>query len=416
MKNKILCTIASCLACSFLAAQDTLSAEDCRRLATENSPLQAQKAQVAAIADLQRQGLRSASLPRIAIGGQVTFQSEVFGLPVESPFFKVPTVPKDQYRASMDVAQRLWDGNTDRLRRQQFALEKELAEVQTDADAFSLRETVTELFFKILLLQESEGVLEASRKDLDNRLKQAEAAVEAGAMLRSHADQIRVQLLKIEQQRAALTADKQTLMELLALWTGRENTAFFLKNQAAETPAEVAERPEWGLFDLKSRQLDLARQGVQLRRQPRIELFAQGGWGNPNPFNFFESGLFGLVGLRAQWTPLDWGLSRRDKQIFDLQKRNIEAQKAAFEWKTRAWALKETREAEKQRSLLAQDDSIIALQEQILARADAQLQNGVMTMTDYLAQVSLLTQARIARKTHEIQIAQAREMQIARGQ
>jgi Outer membrane protein len=416
MKYKILCTIVCSLACSFSMAQDTLSAEDCRRLATENSPLQAQKAQAAAIADLQREGLRSASLPRIAIGGQATYQSDVFGLPIESPLFKVPAVPKDQYRASIDLAQRLWDGNSDRLRRQQFALDKELTAAQTDVDAFSLRETVTDLFFKILLIQESGGILDASRKDLENRLKQAEAAVEAGAMLRSQTDQIRVQLLKVEQQKAALTADKQMLMELLALWTGRDNTAFILKNPATETSTPVTARPEWGLLDLKSRQLDLARQGVALRKQPRIELFAQGGWGNPNPLNFFERGLFGLFGLRAQWTPFDWGLSRRDMQVFDLQKRNIEAQKAAFELKTRAWALKESREADKQRSLLAQDDSIIRLQEQILARADAQLQGGVMTMTDYLSQVNLLTQARIARKTHELQIAQAREMQIARGQ
>lgn len=407
---------ACCMAWFFPAAQDTLSTEDCRRLATENSPLQVQKAQAAAIADLQRKGLRSTSLPRIAIGGQATYQSDVFGLPIESPFFKLPTVPKDQYRAGIDLTQRLWDGHSDRLRRQQFALDQELAAAHTDLDVFSLRETVTDLFFKILLLQESEGILDASRKDLENRLKQAEAAVEAGAMLRSHTDQIRVQLLKIEQQRSALTTDKQALMELLALWIGRDNTAFFLKNPVSERPSTTTVRPEWNLLDLKSRQLDLARQTVMLRKQPRIELFAQGGWGNPNPLNFFESGLFGLFGLRVQWMPFDWGLSRCDMQVFDLQKRNIEAQKAAFELKTRAWSLKESHEAEKQRSMLEQDDSIIALQEQILARADAQLQGGVLTMTDYLAQVNLLTQARIARKTHELQIAQAREMQIARGQ
>ena len=36
--------------------------------------------------------------------------------------------------------------------------------------------------------------------------------------------------------------------------------------------------------------------------------------------------------------------------------------------------------------------------------------DGVMTMTDYLAQTNLLTQSQLMRKTHELQALQAREM------
>ena len=63
--------------------------------------------------------------------------------------------------------------------------------------------------------------------------------------------------------------------------------------------------------------------------------------------------------------------------------------------------------------MLAQDDTIIAIQESIVARADAQVKNGLMTMTDYLAQVNLLTQAQLTQKTHELQAIQARENLIA---
>ncbi|MCC7466985.1 MAG: hypothetical protein IT261_11985, partial [Saprospiraceae bacterium] len=63
---------------------------------------------------------------------------------------------------------------------------------------------------------------------------------------------------------------------------------------------------------------------------------------------------------------------------------------------------------------LAQDDAIIALQTDIIRRADAQLKNGVMTMTDYLTQLNILTQAQLNRKTHEIQSIQAREMRLAK--
>jgi hypothetical protein len=47
-------------------------------------------------------------------------------------------------------------------------------------------------------------------------------------------------------------------------------------------------------------------------------------------------------------------------------------------------------------------------------RADAQVKNGVMTATDYLTQINLLTQARLTKKMHEIQAAQARELWVAK--
>jgi hypothetical protein len=37
-----------------------------------------------------------------------------------------------------------------------------------------------------------------------------------------------------------------------------------------------------------------------------------------------------------------------------------------------------------------------------------------MTMTDFLAQMDLLTQAQLTRKTHEIQAVQAREIYLAK--
>lgn len=382
--------------------------EQCRQMALANSPLNQQKANAATIAMLQTDGLRTNSLPKIAVGGQVTYQSDVFGLPIESPVFKVPTVPKDQYKLSVDVSQRIWDGNSDRLRKQQYALDSEIASGQTDVDVFSLRELVTDLFFKILLLQETETILNTSKTDLEARLKQTQAAITEGVMLRTHADQISIQILKVEQQITSTRSDKTALMELLALWIGREKTDFKLSATPETAPATVT-RPEYRLFDLRERQLDLAAQMIGLRKQPRFEAFAQGGVGSPNPLNFFEKGFFGLVGVRAMWTPLDWGYSQKEKQVLAVQKQNIAAQRSAFDLRFAASAKKDQFGESKNRELLAQDDRIIALQESIISRADAQVKNGLMTMTDFLAQESLLTQAKLTRKTHELQAMQSQE-------
>ena len=174
-------TLLTALSLPFAArAADTLTVQQCRDLALKNSPLQQKKLYAESINTLQVRNLHSNALPRIQAGAQATWQSDVFGLPFKFPGSEIPTVPKDQYKLSVDVAQRIWDGGSDRILRQQRDRERDLAAAQVDVDVFSLREIVTDLYFKALLLQESEAVLAASQQDLQARLKQAEAAVAEG--------------------------------------------------------------------------------------------------------------------------------------------------------------------------------------------------------------------------------------------
>lgn len=405
-------------------AADTLTVEQCRALAVQNSPLQARKLYAESIRALQTANLHSNGLPHIRIGAQVTWQSDVFGLPIESPFFKIPTVPKDQYKLSLDVGQRIWDGGSDRFLRQQRSLESELAATQVDVEVYALREVVTDLYFKTLLLQESEAVLTASKTDMQTRLRQAEALVTEGVALRTSADQISIQILKTEQQLGATRADNQALLNILAEWVGKTVIPAALEAEAQSgknipIPANAAistGRPEYQLFTQQQRSLQLGKDALMLRSQPRLEAFAQGGVGRPNPFNFFETGFqpFVLLGLRAVWMPLDWGNRHRDAQVFDLQIKNVAAQQRSFEQRLAATTLKDRADMARMQGELVQDDAIIQLQTDIVNRADAQVKNGVMTMTDYLTQLDLLTQARLLRVTHVVQAMQAREMLVAK--
>ncbi len=400
-------------------ANDTLTVEQCRSLALQNSPLQQKKLYAASINALQIRNIQSNSLPRIQVGAQATWQSDVFGLPFNFPGSEIPTVPKDQYKLSVDVAQRIWDGGSDRHLRQQRELERELALAQVEVDVFSLREIVTELYFKTLLLQENETILNASKKDLETRLKQTEASIAEGVALRTVADQIKIQILKTEQQIAATQSDKLTLLEILRVWVGHEKVDFALQTASSTLEKQKLEvvRPEYNLFALQQRSFQIGKDALHLRAQPRIEAFAQGGVGRPNPFNFFETGFepFLLLGLRAVWTPIDWGNKGRESQIFDLQRNNVDIQRQFFEQRLIANTLKDQQDEAKWQAQLQQDDAIIQLQTDIITRAEVQVKNGVMTTTDFLSQLNLLTQAQLTRKTHEIQMIQAREMQTAKG-
>jgi outer membrane protein TolC len=403
-----------------LRAGDTLTVDQCRQLAVQSSPVQQRKAMAESLVALQNDNLKSNNLPHISIGAQGTWQSAVFGLPIESPLFKIPAVPKDQYKLTLDASERLWDGNSDKYTRQQRALERDLTVAQSDVDAFQVRETVTDLYFKTLLLQESEAVLLASLDDLQRRLRQIDNMIKEGVALRSTADQVRIQVLKTEQQIYSTRADKVTLLKILGVWIGRPQADFGLKTAANQvaSPAGLssAGRPEYRLFELQQRNFDLNKEMLRLRTQPRFDAFLQGGLGRPNPFNFFETGFkpFLLVGLRAIWTPIDWGNKSREAQMLDLQSQNIGIQRQAFDQRLAAANLKDEGDAAKYRAQLSQDDAIITLQDDIIKRADTQVKEGVMTATDYLTQLNIMTQARLTRKMHEIQAVNALELLKAR--
>ncbi len=407
------------LCCCLLAASlssratDTLSIQQCKTRALEQHPAQARKALAASAAALQLRNLESNRLPRVALNAVGSWQSDVFRLPIDNPLFAVPVIPRDQYKATAEVSERIWDGGSDRYLRRQYALDQKISEAQADVEAHQVLEVVTELYGGILCLQETAAILEAARADLQRRREQMQALVRQGVALPTSADQAQIQLLQTEQQLSAVQADQAALRSVLALWLGRADSDFHLRlPDLSQAVQPTPPRPEYRLFDLQQQKTDLSRDMLILRRMPRLEAFAQGGLGRPNPFNFFETGLqpFAMLGLRAAWTPFQWGNTGRDRQLLELQGRQIDVQKAVFERGLSAARLRDQGAAAKYRSLLANDDAQIALQENIVQRAEAQVQAGVLTAAEYLTQVRLLTQARITRTTHLIQAWQAAEL------
>ena len=62
---------------------------------------------------------------------------------------------------------------------------------------------------------------------------------------------------------------------------------------------------------------------------------------------------------------------------------------------------------DKLKQLIAKDEEIIALREDIKNAANAQLENGIITANDYLRELNAADQSRQSLITHQIQLLQA---------
>src|SRR5690606_3278297 len=112
-KGRLLGIIAACIFGAMSAfAQDTISLSQCYDLLDQNYPLVKQKQLLARSADFSRTALQKNFLPQVNLNAQATYQSDVPHVPVSPPGTDIPLPNKDQYRATVDVNQLLFDGGT----------------------------------------------------------------------------------------------------------------------------------------------------------------------------------------------------------------------------------------------------------------------------------------------------------------
>src|SRR5680860_1697687 len=86
-----------------VAAQETITLDECFDLVTENYPLAKQSSLLENQVQLDIEALQKGKLPKLDINAQATYQSDVTSLPLQLPNITIEPPNKDQYRATLDV-------------------------------------------------------------------------------------------------------------------------------------------------------------------------------------------------------------------------------------------------------------------------------------------------------------------------
>ncbi|HXH18736.1 MAG TPA: TolC family protein [Chitinophagales bacterium] len=391
---------------------DTITLEQCYHQAVENFPLAKQRAMLQQSAGLEIKKLNTQYLPQVALHAQASYQSDVPHVPIESPAFEIPVVPKDQYRATIDVSQVIYDGSATKhqkdIQSSAVMVQQQNVEVQLE----QLKSQAGALFFSILLADAQLEINKLLRDNLFNQLEKVQAAVDNGIMISSNADVLRAELIKARQQQETISRSRRAAIAMLAELTGLQlDTAdiFRIPELNYSPGMDISASPEYTLFQLQQQTLDLQRHAIISKQLPRLAAFAQGGFGRPG-FNLLEPDLKPLyiAGLKLIWSPWHWNAGRYERQILSINKDIITSQREAFDVNSRLALMKQSATIETLQRQLASDMEIIALRQRITSAAAAQLDNGVITATDYLIELNAEQQARLNLKMHGIQLEQAK--------
>ncbi len=409
LKKTIVLTLSVLITTGLTAQKLTL--EYCLQKAAETSPLAMQKLHYQTIEELNTKNISNTYLPSIFINGQASYQSDVFSFP-NNPLFDSPIIPKDQYKLTLDVTQKIYDGGLAKNQRLAESA-KVLADAQvSEIDIYEIKTTVTTLYFSALMYQENIQILKNLLTVLSDQQKMIDAQVVGGVVLKSAANEFRKQILTTEQQVLSASMDQRALLDMLGKWIGEEVTA----SDALEFPAAEFEfdqltnnRPELRLLDSQHAYMESMKNVVGVKRHPMLMAMAQAGIGQPNMYNFLETDFsdFYFVGLKLSWQLLDFGTVKNEKRVLATNQAIAMANKQYFEKSMDIGLTKELAEVNKLKVLLLKDNEIVSVQTDIVASAYAQLQNGVITPTEYLLQLNAKTQAELSRQLHAIQARQA---------
>lgn len=409
--NRIIILLAAGLM-AFVSQAQTL--EQCQQAAERNYPLIAQHDLIARTTDLTVSNIQKGWLPQVTATAQATYQSAVTAWPDEMKGLMqqmgvdMKGLARDQYRVGLDVQQTLYDGGAIRAQRQVAREQGAVQQAQLDVTLYNVRQRVDDMFFGLLLLEDQmrlnadlQELLAASEKKLASMVKHGTAA-------QCDLNNVTAERLNVVQQHTTLESQYRVLQSMLATFCGIEITGL-VKPGAIDAAGADNNRPELSLIDSQLRLADAQDHALNAALLPRLGLFAQGYYGYPG-YDMFKDMMSrdwswnGMVGARLTWNIGAIYTHRNDKAKVQLQRETAQNQREVFLFNNRLEQMQYREAIERYRSLMAQDEIIITLRQQVRKAAESKLSHGIIDVNDLVREINSENAARVQQSIHEIEM------------
>lgn len=405
MKRTIL-SFSFILAVMLAHAQLTL--EGCQHLAQTNYPLVRQYGLIEKAREYNLENAGKGYLPQFTLSGKATYQSDVTKLPVDVPGIDMKSMPKDQYQVMLEVSQNLWDGGDIRSKKQLTRATSDIDREKQDVDMYALNERVNQVYFGVLLLDEQLKQNQLLQEDLERTHKQVSDYMANGIASQSDLDAVSVEMLNTRQKRIELESSRQAYLSMLSIFIGQDITSGTTLQKPADSLQSVSlvnNRPELRWFDAQGGQLNVQESSLKTRLRPRFGLFVQGAYGNPG-LNMLKNDftVYYIAGVRMSWNFGSLYTLRNDRKLIDNNRRRLETSRDVFMFNANLQSTQQNSAILSMRKQMVDDDEIIRLRVNIRKAAEAKVENGTLTVTDMLREITAENMARQTKALHEVQL------------
>jgi len=383
-------------------------------MAKEYYPLLSQKQIYTDISNNKVKQLSSNFLPQVSLTGQATYQSEVteLNIPipgVESGGFKQKP---DQYAIGLEVKENIFDYGVVKAQKQ---IERESADLQTkqvDTELIKLKERINMLYGNIFLQQENKKILLLRTAELDAKRSKMKSAVSNGAALQSNFLVLESEYLSTEQKIEEINSNLIVWFKTLSILTNKtfDTTTVFVDVKKETVLQSTIIRPEFKVFELQSTTLQLREKMIGRNNLPKVFVFGRGYYGRPG-YNFLNNAFrpYGMIGAGLNWNISAYYTSGKEAKNLKLNNDIVTSQKRIFELNLQATMIQQQEEIAKLEKMLVMDAKIVETKTSIRKSSSSQLDNGIITSSDFIVDLNSENQSQFNLKLHEIQLMMAKE-------
>lgn len=413
MKRTI--TIFFLLFLSFNAfAQKTLTIDKCYLSARLNYPTLKQKPFNDSLSGYKLNNYDIGYLPKISFGAQVSYQSDVTKLNINVPFINMPDINKDRYQITMGVNQLIYDGGNINSFKDIEKNSLQVDQQKIEVELYALKQRVNDFYFNVLILKEKRKSLDITASDISDRITEQESQIKGGAIAEGNIYILKAQLLQVKSQMTEayndILAAINSLSELIgeAIQPDAEFKVPENKNISIEK-LNYNGRPENHLYDLQKNYLTSLKENLHSSKNPKLSAFGQAGYGRPG-LNMLDNSFqpFYIVGLNISWSPVDWGSESLQSQIYNVNCSIVDIQRETFHKNLTVTGQRYKSDIEKYSVLLDKDDEILSIRQEIMKVTKSQLDNGIITATNYITELNNYNQAMLTKNIHRLQLIQSK--------
>jgi outer membrane protein TolC len=391
--KKLILNICLLLFVSQLFSQ-TITLDDCYMAARKNYPLIKQYDLIEQSKGYNLATAAKGYLPQLSLNARASWQSDVTEFPDafmvimnQMGIDGISFPDKDQYRIVLELYQTIWDGGMISAVQKQVKAQSEIDKQRIEVDLYTVNNQINQLYFGILLLDEQLIQNDLFQKELQRNYDRISSYADNGLANQSDLNKIRVEILSRRQAATEMKNSRDAFLMMLSLFIGEKlgDNAVLAKPTDSLSISEEIDRPELKLFDAQLLQFDSRKSGILAKGMPNIGLFAQGAYADPG-LNMFNSGFqpYFIGGISLSWNFGRLYSYRDECDNVEVGKKSIEVQREAFLFNLNQKIVKSNSDIEKIRELIKNDDEIILLREQIKAVSEAKVENGTMSINDFL--------------------------------
>lgn len=404
--------ITSLLFLGHLTAFAQLTIEDCYTKAQENYPLIRQYNLIEKTKEYNLSNANKAYLPQVTFSAKATHQSDVTKLPIDFSQLgiqgvDIPTLSKDQYNASLDVNQIIWDGGAIKSQKEGVETAAEVSKKNVEVSIYAINERINQLYFGILLADAQTRQIQLLQDELERNYKLIESYVQNGIANQADLDAVKVDILKAKQHEVRFINTKKAYIEILSTLIGEElseNTEF-AKPVPVRPFTHTINRPELDLYNAQIQNLAIKDREITSGLMPKLGLFATGGYGKPG-LNMLQDNFeaYYIAGVRLSWNIGNFYTLRNNRKTIQSNIESIENQRETFLFNTHLDVTQKNNHIDNYYEQLKYDDEIIALRGSVKRASEVKMANGTISGSDLTRDINAEQMAIQEKILHETEL------------